>query len=114
MVRDLQHHFSALWPFLRLDFTAPSQGAGIATQSFFSETPLIAKPGISALDINGARTVAEVLADVQNLTSLVPELSRRAGQVWSLITLTEDWTLSRQNSEGAEISALFDEDGAAD
>lgn len=99
----VQHEFNVLYPFLKIDFKR-NDIKRIRTQAFekFNASHKI--------DVDKHRTVAEIKKDFKDLLGLTIEIFRKSGNVWIETSLTDDWTLERQNREAeflAEHTAKF-------
>jgi len=110
-VRNIQRQFNAYYPFLKLEFFTTQ----LTDKNFFKATPLacevvkdlFSKNLKGTINVTKARTVAEVENDFKNEFGLVAQIFRLSGNVWIETTLTDDWTLEKQNKEGEQISCHF-------
>ncbi|QEC65766.1 hypothetical protein FRZ67_00015 [Panacibacter ginsenosidivorans] len=57
------------------------------------------------LRIENKRTIAQVEDDCIQQLGLLVQISRKSGNVWNTISLTENWTLEEQNNAGKFISS---------
>jgi len=97
-VGAVQQRFSQIWPFLKLEFYKQIELNGIRiTKRLESDHPLktTAKPVIST-----DTTVAHVKAALSEATGFAVRIFRKAGSLWIETSLTDDWSLQRQNEEG--------------
>ena len=110
-LNDIQSAFTAYYPCLKIE---PVQD--LAFIGFFRRMPDVDKSTVieppkklteGKININGDRKVAEVLAELSGLMNRTIRMYRKSGSIWSLITVTDGWTLQSQNAEGAYISALM-------
>jgi hypothetical protein len=60
------------------------------------------KPG--ALRIEEEMTVGELEKEFLESFGMLVQVSRRSGTIWLETTMTDNWTLSRQNEHGRELS----------
>ncbi len=105
----VQEDFAAHYPFLAIECCGDDALHGIlgdpADKAPGTNRPRFAR----SVGISGERTVAEVVLDLRNALEMEVRLSRKSGKVWNVITLTDSWTLDRQNTAGAYISELMSE-----
>ena len=52
------------------------------------------------------KRVFELIEEIYIKTGLYAQLFRKSGRSWLKTTLTDDWTLERQNSAGYELSQI--------
>lgn len=57
------------------------------------------------IDINDRRTVAEISHEFEHKLGVIVQVSRKSGNVWNVISITEGWTLETQNSAAEFISS---------
>lgn len=101
----IQKLFSDHYPFLKIDFFKDFELNGIrVTKKLDNGFGLFRLPE-TTLDLNRTRTIASLKADINHLTGLFARIFRRSGNVWIETTLTDDWTLERQNEEGKQMAA---------
>lgn len=101
-VSDFQKEFSHLFPYLKIEFfktaTNKAEGKNYKTTLPLAPNYLIDKKGTS-IEIDISTTVAQLknlLFENFGITSLI---YRKSGTMWIETSLTEDWTLHRQNHE---------------
>ena len=110
-VRNIQRQFNAYYPFLKLEFFTTQ----LTDKNFLKATPLacesvkhlFSKNLEGTINVAKARTVAEVENDFKTEFGLSAQIFRLSGNVWIETTLTDDWTLEKQNKEGEQISSHF-------
>ena len=110
-VENIQKQFNAYYPFLKLEFFTNQR----TTKSFFKPAPiacavvneLFSKNMEGTINVEKLRTVAEVENEFKNEFGLSAQIFRLSGNVWIETTLTDDWTLEKQNKEGEQISSHF-------
>jgi hypothetical protein len=111
LVKDIQEEFNSCYPFLELTFFKKhSTGMALLISEVASEKHLKNLPDFMApalINISGARTVNELEKDFKEQVGLLAQVFRKSGNVWIETTLTNDWTLERQNKEGEQISLHF-------
>ncbi len=110
-VENIQKQFNAYYPFLKLEFFTNQR----TTKNFFKAAPiacavvneLFSKNMEGTINVEKLRTVAEVENEFKNEFGLSAQIFRLSGNVWIETTLTDDWTLEKQNKEGEQISSHF-------
>ncbi|MEI6948557.1 hypothetical protein V9K67_15290 [Paraflavisolibacter sp. H34] len=111
LIKDIQKEFNARYPSLWIDFYS---GDGGRDNLFLSGCKLNPDKALNGpapagltkvwdIDIDKDRTVAQVKTEIRENFGLRARLLRRIGNVWVGISLTDDWTLERQNAAGDEI-----------
>ena len=97
-VGAVQQRFSRIWPFLKLEFYKQIELNGIRiTKRLEADHPL---KGSATSAINADTTVAQVKTALYELTGYAVRVFRKAGSLWIETSLTDDWSLHRQNEEG--------------
>lgn len=119
-IRDVQHAFNARYPFLRLEFYRPRHaGPELPLRKHLLPSTLLRAAGLNdegVLEIRDEMTVAELEKALLEKFGLNAQLSRSSGALWLETTMTDSWTLRKQNEHGREItlssskSALTGED----
>jgi hypothetical protein len=96
--QNVQYEFNDRYPFLKIDFLRP----------YIGERSLILRrqriPG--TINIEGKRTVDQVVNDFGEIFGFCMIVLRRSGNVWIETSLTSDWSLEQQNREGESISRI--------
>jgi hypothetical protein len=108
LIKDIQQEFNAHYPSLWIEFYTGSGGrTGTAASRSRVNADLALKrvsdpcsPQATDIDIHKDRTVGEIKHDFLQKFGLQARLMRKTGNVWVGTSLTDDWTLERQNSEG--------------
>lgn len=97
-VGAVQQRFSRVWPHLKLEFYKQIELNGIRiTKRLESDHPL---KGSAPSPINSDTTVAQLKTVLSGLTGYAVRVFRKAGSLWIETSLTDDWSLRRQNEEG--------------
>ena len=106
---DIQVSFSTHYNFLRIDLSATDIGVR-KNMSFKKDNDFcinkiteLKEPCI--IDINGDKTISQLVKDFKMMLGTDIEVSRKSGNVWNLISLTASWTLEGQNEAGRFISS---------
>ena len=103
---DVQKEFNTIFPYLRIEFLRSSTRHSDlrTTQKMYplsSNEPI--GNGGKELKVAPSTTVAELkkmLLDSFNLQAMV---YRKSGSMWIETSLTEDWSLERQNHEAEQM-----------
>ena len=106
-IKEVQDAFSKVYPALKIEFYKKghpenrlsdkrykinSEGAG-ALQTIFSKKALV--------DINKNMIVAEFEKNFFETFGIAAQIFRRSGNIWLQTSKTDDWTLEKQNAQGA-------------
>ncbi len=109
-VQEVQHAFQEVYPYLKIEFFFPFQAKAT---SYRKEEQLSGNTVLerymryrtsAVIDISAHRTVAELEDDFAHLVGLRVQVFRKSGNLWIITSLTDDWTLEKQNSEGEMFS----------
>lgn len=108
----VQKNFNAVFPFLKLEFVKHRHGPNGSS----SKKDLLAPHALLEIIAKGDHktkavidenmTVAEVEALFMSQYGLSAQVFRKSGRLWLETTVTDDWTLKKQNMEGHELSTL--------
>ena len=109
-LRNIQNKFNEVYPFLKIEFfkdsfitKKPSQKAEKINPA--EKVKVVGQlNGYYKIDISKQRTVAKLEEDFKELFGLNAQVYRKSGNLWIETSLTDDWTLEQQNSEGEFIS----------
>lgn len=108
---DIQSAFTAFFPFLKIDFLQPNTlSKSSKNLTVHPHTALKSLSNINTpkkINIDNGRTVSEVCDDFKNALGFAVEVSRKSGNVWNVISVTEGWTLESQNAAGKFISSVM-------
>ncbi len=111
----IQEAFTHAFPFLKLEFFAKSHKPGGA-----SAKKLIKHPSktlgecrtvhnTGSITITGNTTVGELEQRFFDIYGLGVQVFRKSGKIWLETTVTDAWTLDRQNREGESLSSYLEE-----
>jgi len=111
-LNQVQNEFNKMYPYLKIEFTANRKEGDTNAKSSRLAPATTFKQVLNRLnvnneffiDVNGNRTVADVERDFKECTGLTVQLYRKSGNVWIETSLTDDWTLERQNQSGEILS----------
>lgn len=105
-VADFQKNFSSVFPFLKIEFFKPT--AKVEDKSYKSNSFLSASEKIGnstkKININNQTTVTELKKLLSDELGVLPLIYRKSGSMWIETSLTEDWSLERQNSEAEQMN----------
>src|SRR5437899_740192 len=102
-IKKIQKSFNAEYPYLKIEFFKKHHGE---RKSSPKEEVISPSESISNLEafhysgfvnINGKRTVGMVENDFWDKFGLSVQVFRKSGNLWIETSLTDDWTLERQN-----------------
>ncbi len=111
-ISEIQEQFNTTYPFLMLGFFVPGQNTRAGNSVAESEAILGArtvadcqkKAAAGKIDINSTMTVAELEKNFSEKFHLQALVFRKAGNHWLQTTMTNNWTLFKQNEHGREIT----------
>jgi hypothetical protein len=111
-ISEIKKEFNEVFPFLKLEFFNTRHPAfhGSARNATLNENLSIKQ--ISKIKKDGAiilreeMKVSELENLFQELFGMPAQVFRKSGRSWIETTVTDDWTLKRQNDEGRELSLL--------
>jgi len=107
-VYELQQEFNAVFPHLQLEFyKRPANEAAAAAKQPVAKTALFRELGVKEAGLIEAGddiTVASLEHSLMEKFGLPAQVIRQSGNVWLETTMTDDWTLFRQNEHGRELS----------
>ncbi|MBM3178080.1 MAG: hypothetical protein FJZ78_08750 [Bacteroidetes bacterium] len=102
-VAEIQQFFSGTYNFLKIEFYKTLELNGIRITKKIENHSLLPKAAMPSIDLSHFRTVEQIKADFQRATGLIARVFRKSGNVWIETSLTDDWSLERQNAEGKLI-----------
>jgi hypothetical protein len=108
IIKDIEDGFMLLYPYLKIEFFKIDENTRTMRSSKIEpDTLLNSLANISEnqrINISSNRTVAEVTHEFEHALGTIVKVSRKSGNVWVAISVTEGWTLASQNTEGRNIS----------
>ncbi len=108
-IHDVQQEFNSRFPFLKLEFYKHDR----ANPAFRTKKHLLPSTSLSEAGLTGDNgiinlleemTVAELEKNFLKKYSLDVHVSRKSGMIWLQTTMTDKWSLVKQNEHGYEIS----------
>ena len=103
---EIQKEFASIFPFLKIEFFKNSHNVfeGNSKKEITHKITHLNKPG--ELTISDTMTVAELEQSFKNQFGLNVQVFRKHGNSWIETTVTDGWTLQKQNEEGRILSEL--------
>ncbi len=104
-IKDIQDIFSQKYPYLKIEFFSKSHRIHAGSRKEFIISPETkikdcrSQHHTGTLDIFPQTTVAELEMNFQEIFGLFIQVFRKSGDVWIETTVTDDWTLEKQNTE---------------
>lgn len=114
-IADLQQEFNEAFPFLRLEFFRHKHLGyhGSARKDMLNPELTLKQSSRQhnegAIVLKESMKVSELEELFRELFGLSAQVFRKSGSSWIETTVTDDWTLERQNEEGRELSSLNDQ-----
>jgi len=112
-VLDLQNEFNRLYPYLKLEFFRnPSKdkklkkAAKANPDEYLERLTHIYKPG--SIVVDHKKTVAQIVDAFWEEFGLSVLVFRKSGKLWIETSLTDIWTLEKQNKIGESFSGSPD------
>lgn len=107
---SIQEEFNNLFPYLKLDFFSKPHYVGEASSKklimpgskTLNECRTIRSNG--RISITPSMTVADLEQSFQNIFGLSVQVMRKSGKIWLETTVTDGWTLEKQNEQGEALS----------
>ena len=110
-LQDIREAFTGFYPFLMIEFFQHEQAPlvhKVAKRVADKDLKVCAEPkAVHTIDMSSRRTVSEVVKDVTSLFRVKAQVCRKSGNVWNAVSLTDGWTLERQNTAGEFISRIM-------
>jgi hypothetical protein len=107
-IGDIQKEFNLLFPFLRLEFYRADESNLVNPKRFLPEKYMLQYAGHSPKEgdicVYGDMTVSQLEQEFLSLFGLGVQVKRKSGNLWLETTMTDNWTLKKQNEHGKEIS----------
>ncbi len=108
----IQEEFNTLFPYLKIEFFSRESKQGESSSkkpvkpdsTTLGECRTVHKKG--HVTITSDMTVADLEQQFSDVYGLQIQLYRKSGKVWLGTTLTDAWTLEKQNRQGEALSKL--------
>ena len=108
LVMDIQKAFNLYYPFLKIEFadktkkTLPFKNSKVNPDDQIGEIAELMRP--ATINVENEKTVSEVEKEFREILGLTIRMYRKSGNVWNVISVTDNWTLENQNKAGETIS----------
>jgi hypothetical protein len=108
---QIQQEFSALFPYLKIEFFSKPHDAGKGSEKKYMRTAnellrdVAVRINGTTLEVEGEMTVAQLEEVFRTRFGLHVQVFRRSGRLWLETTATDSWTLNYQNEQGKELSS---------
>lgn len=107
-VGDFQKEFNSIFPFLKIELYKPSRGqhdeVGTKPMSILISRDKIGNIA-KRIDITSLTTVAQLKKMLSEKLGINSFIYRKSGSMWIETSLTEDWSLERQNHEAEQMNS---------
>ena|SRR5580765_8894458 len=113
-ILDLQKEFNKSYPYLKLEFFRHPVSQNKILQKAEKINPVetvkrithLYEPG--SINIDPKKTVAQLVSDFLEIFGLSILVFRKSGNLWIETSLTDSWTLDKQNNIGESFSNSSD------
>ncbi len=109
-IGQIQQEFNVAFPYLRIQFFKEShhENEGSRPELMIKNTTQLisVNPADQKLEILGSMKVSELENLFKQKYKLNIQVFRKSGNAWLETTVTDSWTLDKQNQEGIELSEL--------
>jgi len=109
-IADLKREFNQLFPYLNLEFFSKPHKIGEGSAKSFMQSNAKTLGECRTLHKNGSinitpqMTVGELEQSFRDVFGLSVQVFRKSGKIWLETTVTDSWTLEKQNMEGESLS----------
>ena len=109
-IADIKEEFNAAFPYLKIEFFSKrhSIGEGLDKRYILDVTETLGKfrtqHNSGVIEISPDMKVMDVEQLFTERYGLSIQVFRKSGTVWLETTITDSWTLEKQNAQGAELS----------
>ncbi len=106
-IQQIQDEFNNRYRFLKIDFYQKQHNPRLVARKKLIHSMPLKAAGLTIpgdLQVENEMTVGELERKFLSAFGLEVQLSRKSGNIWLETTMTDTWTLARQNSHGQEIS----------
>lgn len=109
-IHEVQQYFSSRFPFLKLEFYKTDQAdPALTIRKHLSHTLTLKAAGLKddgLINVHNELKVADLEKILLKKFGLNAQVSRRSGIMWLETTMTDTWSLHKQNEHGREITLL--------
>jgi hypothetical protein len=107
-ILEVQQSFSSKYPFLKLEFyKRDTTNPAHTNEKHLSQSITLKAAGLKEnglIDIQNDLTVADLVKIFLTKFGLNVQVSRKSGTLWLETTMTDKWSLQKQNEHGREIT----------
>lgn len=110
-IHDIQSVFNKEYPFLKLEFYKPANGSFVPEKKHLPHSALLEAAGLKKageIEVYKEMTVEELENYFQFHFGMNAQVSRKSGVLWLETTMTDKWSLYKQNEHGRQISLSED------
>jgi hypothetical protein len=111
LITDVQRQFASVYPFLKIEFFKKGDGwKGLnpphkqIAHNLKLKDAWARKITEGELLVDDMMTVTDLENTFKNKFGLTAQVFRRSGNIWLETSITNGWTLKRQNDHGSEIT----------
>ena len=101
-IKQIQAAFNTRYPYLKIEMAKRGGGKAEVMQG----NEVMSKVPAAAISMSKQQTVARLEQEFLEKAGLQIKVYRKFCNVWIETTLTNDWTLEQQNTEGKLLSEL--------
>lgn len=106
-IHEIQQDFTDCYNFLKLEFYKPGEaGMSVKLRERIPHSALLKSAGLKSnghMDISDDMTVGNLEKQFLEQFGLSVQVSRNSGGIWLETTMTDNWSLQKQNDYGREI-----------
>ncbi|MEO5561949.1 MAG: hypothetical protein ABIR18_00915 [Chitinophagaceae bacterium] len=107
-VENVQQEFNSLYPFLKLEFyKLNNDDADLQVKRHLPHSTMLTAAGLrnsGDIEVSDEMTVAQLEKTFRKQFGLDAQVCRKSGILWLQTTMTDNWSLQKQNEHGREIS----------
>lgn len=118
LISEVQKDFSEIFPYLKLEFFRHKSGNGKGTllraPHNFHISDCNPKVEEGEFQIQKGMTVRDLEQGIKKQFGLNVQVFRQSGNLWLQTTVTDNWTLEKQNEHGKELSVAQQDEPVPD
>jgi len=99
----IQKIFAEHFPFLKIEFFKILELNGIRINKKLENNYGLFRLPETEISLSEGRTIQSLKQNFFETTGLTAKIFRKSGNVWIETSLTDDWSLDRQNEEGKQM-----------
>jgi hypothetical protein len=104
LAEDVQREFNLAFPYLKLEFFNKVAGFVSSKNKRIGDWQLAPAAGMVA--VSDETKVVDLLAKLKKEYHLNAQVLRRSGNLWLQTTMTDSWSLKKQNDYGRALSTF--------